>query len=319
MILQNPPFYNTLYIIYNSRMMAKGSTCVTVFAGKGGVGKTTCAAAAGLHYAQKGKKTLVISTDATPSLEHIFDIKPVAKPALVMPDLHFHELGVQEVQQMWDGKFGRDVFQVFSSFVDIGYAEFVEFMSSMLPGLAEEFMVDYIRELAESHIYDAIIWDTAPLGQTLALLQTPAMISKHLKTAPRIYTRLKAGAGTREPVMDIIRRWEALSAVDVSFLRNNVDFNIVAIPEALAVNQLDSTFTEMDKFGFKVSRLIINNVVKSPDSAFMQERAIQQKEYLELIRVKYGRVTITELPMFSREIKGLDRIREIEKALFTET
>jgi len=316
MILQNRPFYNTFRIIYNSLMPGKNDTSVTVFAGKGGVGKTTCAAAAGLHFAQEGKKTLVISTDATPSLQHIFEIRIEAKPSIVTANLYFSELGDAEVQQMWDGKFGRDVFQVFSSFVDIGYAEFVGFMSSMLPGLAEEFMVDYIRELVESHTYDAIVWDTAPLGQTLALLHTPAMLSKHLKAAPRIYTRLKAGSGTREPILDIIRRWEALSALDVSFLRDNVDFNIVAIPEALAVNQLDGIFEEMNKFGFKVSRLIINNVVKSPDSAFMQERATQQKEYLELIRMKYGRLRTTELPMFPREIKGLEKIREIEKALF---
>ncbi|MCX6005019.1 MAG: hypothetical protein NT082_05040, partial [Chloroflexi bacterium] len=159
---------------------------------------------------------------------------------------------------------------------------------------------------------------TAPLGQTLALLQTPAMLSKHLKIAPRIYTRLKAGADTREPILDIIRRWEGLSALNISFLRNSVDFNIVAIPEALAVNQLDGIFSEMDKFGFKVSRLIINNVVKSPDSAFMQERAAQQKQYLELIWVKYGGLLTSELPLFPHEIKGLDRIREVEKVLFTE-
>jgi arsenite/tail-anchored protein-transporting ATPase len=291
---------------------------VDVFAGKGGVGKTTCAAAAAFFSASQGKKTLAISTDATPSLAHIFEAKPEGKPVRVAQNLYFNELGAQEVKQMWDGKFGRDVYQVFSSFVDIDYAEFVEFMASMLPGLAEEFMVDYIRELKESRAYDSIIWDTAPLGQTLALLETPALVTQHLRLAPRIYTRMKAGAGTKEPILDIIRRWEALSATDMSFLREQVDFTVVAIAEALAVNQLDGVFGEMAKYGFRVKQLVINNVVKAADSPFLREKAAQQRIYLELIHRKYGTLRITELPMFPHEIRGLERIKEIAAALFQE-
>jgi len=289
---------------------------VTVFAGKGGVGKTTCAAAAALRSSSKGLRTLAISTDATPSLAHIFEIKPGGKPARVTENLYFSELGTEEVKQMWDGKFGKDVYQVFSSFVDIDYPEFVDFIASMLPGLAEEFMVDYIRELKESGAYDTIIWDTAPLGQTLALLETPSLVTQHLRLAPRIYTRMKAGTGTKEPILDIIRRWEALSATDMEFLRSGVDFNIVAIAEALAVNQLDGILNEMQRYGFKVSRLIINNVVKAADSPFLREKSAQQRGYLATIHDKYGHLEITELPMFSHEVRGIERIREVASALF---
>jgi arsenite-transporting ATPase len=305
-------------ISYNIGMPGIYEGKVIVFAGKGGVGKTTCAAAAALSSAALGLRTLAISTDATPSLAHIFEIRPESKPARVSENLYFSELGAEEVKKMWDGKFGKDVYQVFSSFVDIGYPEFVDFMASMLPGLAEEFMVDYIRELKESKAYDRIIWDTAPLGQTLALLETPAMVTQHLRLAPRIYTRMKAGTGTKEPILDIIRRWEALSATDMEFLRSGVDFNIVAIAEALAVNQLDGIFSEMKKYGFKVSRLIINNVVKSADSPFLREKSAQQQTYLETMRSKYGNLKITELPMFSQEVRGIERIREVAEALFPE-
>jgi arsenite-transporting ATPase len=305
-------------ISYNIGMPGTNASTVTVFAGKGGVGKTTCAAAAALQSSSMGRKTLAISTDATPSLAHIFGMKPENKPVRVTRDLFFSELGSEEVKLMWDGKFGRDVYQVFSSFVDIGYPEFVDFMASMLPGLAEEFIVDYIRELKESSSYDAIIWDTAPLGQTLALLETPAMVTQHLRLAPRIYARMKAGAGTKEPILDIIRRWEALSATDMEFLRNGVDFNIVAIPEALAVNQLDGIFSEMQKYGFKVSQLIINNVIKMADSPFLREKMSQQQAYLDNIHNKYGNLLITELPMFSHEVQGLDRIKEVAKVLFNQ-
>ncbi|MBN1689593.1 MAG: ArsA family ATPase [Dehalococcoidia bacterium] len=289
---------------------------VTVFAGKGGVGKTTCAAAAALHFSLLGLKTLAISTDATPSLAHIFEIKAQGKPACVSDNLYFSELGTEEVTQMWDGKFGKDVYQVFASFVDIGYAEFADFIASMLPGLAEEFMVDYIRELQESGSYDRIIWDTAPLGQTLTLLETPALVSQHLRLAPRIYTKMKAGTGTKEPILDIIRRWEALSATDMEFLRRGVDFTIIAIAEALAVNQLDGTLGEMQRYGFKVSRLVINNVVKTADSPFLRQRAAQQQGYLSTIHGKYGHLQVTELPMFPQEVRGIEKIRAMAMELF---
>lgn len=289
---------------------------VTIFAGKGGVGKTTCAAAAALYSASQGRKTLVISTDASPSLAHIFDKEPLPDPAPVIPDLFFQEIGIMEARQLWDARFGKDVYQVFSSFVDLGYAEFTDFMASMLPGLSEEFMVDYIREICERREYDAVVWDTAPLGQTLALLETPSILSRHLRMAPRIYTRLKAGAGTREPILDIIKRWEALSAVDMEFLRKGVDFNIVAIAEALAVNQLDGIFAELNKHNFKVSRLIVNNLINDDGSNFLHERSTQQQIYLDLIKNRYASLCTTGVPMFPHEIKGLDRIKEVVQVLF---
>ena len=208
---------------------------ITMFTGKGGVGKTTCAAATALHHASSGAQTLTISTDATPSLSHIFEIADDQKPARVLPSLYINELGEEEIKEMWDEKFGREVYEVFSAFVSIEYDEFVEFMTSILPGLGEEFMVDYIREMSRRGRYDTIVWDTAPLGQTLTLLQTPALLGNHLRMAPRIYSKLKLGRRSREPVLDILKRWEELSAENMDFLRNEVNFTMVTIPEALAV------------------------------------------------------------------------------------
>ncbi len=303
-------------ILYNLGMPVNSVSPVTVFAGKGGVGKTTCAAAAALHSAWQGRKTLAISTDATPSLAHIFDEPPHPGPVQVESNLYFQEIGIREARQLWEDRFGRDVYQVFSSFIDLPYADFTEFMSSVLPGLAEEFMVDYIRELCQKGEYDAVVWDTAPLGQTLALLETPSLLGSHLRLAPRIYTHLRAGADTKESILAIIRRWESLSAVDMEFLRSGVDFNIVVIAEALAVNQLEGILAEMDRYGFRVSRLIINNLARDDGSGFLHERSAQQRSYLEMINQRYKGRKITAVPMLPHEIKGLDRIREIETLLF---
>ncbi|MFC1966437.1 ArsA family ATPase [Chloroflexota bacterium] len=289
---------------------------IIMFAGKGGVGKTTCAAVAALHHASLGEKTLAISTDATPSLSHIFEITNNEKPARVEGTLYINELGAEEVKEMWDRKFGGDVYEVFSSFVAIDYAEFVEFMVSILPGLSDEFMVDYIRELSAKGGYDTIVWDTTPLGQTLALLQTPAMLSQHLRMAPRIYSKLKLGPKSREPVLDIIRRWERLSADNMDFLRNGVGFTMVTIPEALAVEQLEGIFRELNEYGLDVKQLIINNVVKPEGSDFLLAKARQQSKYLEVIYDRHPNLQIVELPLFPYEPKGLEKLKKVEKTLF---
>jgi arsenite-transporting ATPase len=275
-------------------------TNITMFTGKGGVGKTTCSAATAVQYASSGP-TLTISTDATPSLSHIFEISYEGKPTQVLPSLYIHEVGEVEIKEMWDRKFGREVYEVFSAFVDIGYEEFVEFMTSMLPGLGEEFMVDYIRELSLKGTYLNIVWDTAPLGQTLTLLGTPTLLGNHLRMAPRVYSRLKVGRQSREPVLEILKRWEKLSAENMEFLRNDVNFTMVTIPEALAVEQLEGVFRELSKYGLSVKQIIINNVVKSEESEFLKTKARQQKQYLKHIYEKYSHLEIVELPMFPQE------------------
>ena len=289
---------------------------IYMFAGKGGVGKTTCAATTALHYAQQGRKTLAISTDATPSLAHIFEIADKKRAARVQDCLYINEIGLNEVQQMWDQKFGREVYEVFSSFVSIDYDSFVEFMTSMLPGLSDEFMVDYIREMRKSGNYGTVVWDTAPLGQTLALLHTPAMLVEHLKMAPRIYSRLKFGQGSRRSILEILKRWQKLSADSIDFLRQEVRFNIVTIAEALAFEQLEDIFRELDDHGFIVKQLIVNNVIKADNSEFLAMKAGQQRKYLDMIYQRYSHLNIIELPMCPYEIKGIERLKEVETSLF---
>jgi arsenite-transporting ATPase len=289
---------------------------VTMFSGKGGVGKTTCAAATALHYASQGERTLALSTDATPSLSHIFEIPGEEKQKKVHDSLYIDELGAEEVAEMWDDKFGREVYDVFATFVDVDYQQFVDFTTSVLPGLSDEFMVDYIRELSLKDDYENIIWDTAPLGQTLALLNTPGMLVEHLKMAPRIYTKLKVSKVRKEPILDIINRWRKLSTDEMNFLRNKVRFVLVTIPEALAVEQLDSVFLQLERHGLIVDQLIVNNVIKADGSEFLRAKAKQQKKYLDFIHVRYKDIEITEIPMFPYELKGWDRLKEVEKILF---
>lgn len=297
------------------RQPAANDNPIIMFVGKGGVGKTTCAAATALNYASAGEQTLAISTDPTPSLLHIFEVDSQREPGRILDYLHLRELGMPEIKEMWDKKFGREVYEVFSSVVSIDYAQFVDFITQILPGLGDEFMVDYIRELHKENQYSRVIWDTAPLGQTLGLLQMPAMLGRHLKTAPRIYSRLKLGRASKKSVLDIIRDWEKLSNEDLYFLKHAVRFIMVTIPEALAVKQLDKVFAEFDKYELKIERLIINNVIKDEDSEFLITKAEQQREYIKILHDRYSDMKVVEIPMFPQEIKGTERLRTLGKYL----
>src|SRR4030042_6929082 len=288
---------------------------VTMFGGKGGVGKTTCAAATALHYASLGEETIVISTDLTPSLRDIFELDISKKPAKVAERLYVAEIGYEEVKKLWDEKFGTEVYEVFSAFVDVGYEEFVDFVITILPGMKDEFMVDYIRELADSGSFGRIVWDTAPAGQTLGLLQMPSLVNKHLKPAPRIYSSLKTTRQKRRSVLGIIKGWEELSGMDVDFLKNRVAFNVVTIAEGLSVRQLDSIIIELRRHNFSIENIIANQVIKNPDCDFLQSRASMQHRYLLEIEDKYG-IIVTRLPLFPYEIKGIEKLREVERVLY---
>jgi arsenite/tail-anchored protein-transporting ATPase len=290
---------------------------ITMFGGKGGVGKTTCAAATATKFTRAGQKTLVISTDPTPSLSDIFETKPSRGPTQVSNNLDIIEFQTDDIKEMWNRKFGHEVYEVFSSFVSIDYDSFVDFITSILPTIGEEFTVDYIRELSLTKVYDRIVWDTAPLGQTIKLLTTPNMLQEHLKIAPRIYSKIKLGRESNRPILDIIRGWSDLSGEDMNFLRNEVNFIMVTIPESLAVQQLDDAFFDFERQGLKFSQIIINNIIPASTSVFFSQKAHLQQKYIELIHKKYSDMEIIELPLSSIEIKGLARIEETGEILFS--
>lgn len=288
---------------------------VTMFCGKGGVGKTTAAAATALHYAEAGHKTLVISTDFTPSLRDIFEVEHPGKPAKITDNLYLDEISYDDVKALWDKKFGPQVYDVFSTFVDIDYQNFVEFVASILPGIRDEFMVDYIREVHESGQFERIVWDTAPAGQTLGLLRMPSLINEHLKPAARIYSTLKTTQTLKKSVLGVIRQWQELSDTDMRFLKTGVSFNLVTIAEALAVRQLQDIVTEFAAYGLHVNRVIINQVVESTDSPFLSRKADMQRGYIDQVEAKFGN-SPTKLPLYPYEIKGMARLKEVEQRLF---
>ncbi len=292
---------------------------IIMFGGKGGVGKTTCSATTALHYALEGKKTLIISSDLTPSLSDIFEMEigPVEKAVKGVENLYALEIGPEEVMKRWKEKFGPEIYEAASYIVDMEYDEIIDYVA-IAPGIQEEFMLDYIVETIRDGRYDLIVWDTAPAGDTLRLLDLPYKFIEHLRQAPRIYFGVRDTFKLdKVPFLDIIESWQALAEEVSDFIRGNTEFILVTIPEALGVYQARRLVGEFERHGLNVHHLIINNVVQNPDCDFHRIRKEMQTQYIDMLADEYdGRMEIIELPLFPYEMKGAERLRELRKQLF---
>jgi arsenite-transporting ATPase len=297
--------------------------------GKGGVGKTTCASAIALHFSLEGKKTLIISSDPTPSLSDIFEMEigDQETPIKNVKNLYGIEVSSEVVLKKWKERFGPEIFEVVSSFAAVDY-DFVEYIGGA-PGIEEEYMLNYILELVESGQYDLVVWDTAPAGHTLRLLHLPQIFLKHLEAATKFYMNLysyfeklkesvKLRKGKRS-LLEIISGWEDLAEKVVSFIRDSQksDFIVVTIPEALGVRQTERIIKDFDEYQLKVNHLIVNYVIKEADCDFHKMRREMQQDYIKILNDLYShRIRLTEIPLFPHEIKGVERINKISEILF---
>jgi arsenite-transporting ATPase len=295
---------------------------VLMFGGKGGVGKTTTSATTALHFASRGQRTLIISSDLTPSLSDIFetDIGATETPIPGVPNLWGLEIDPDEVMRRWKIKFGPEIYEASQVFVDMPYDELVDYVG-MAPGIQEEFMLDFILERVRNGRYDLVVWDTAPAGDTLRLLELPYKFLNHLRTAPRVYLGVRDKLQlTKVPFLELIDSWRTLSEEITEFFRDpaNTEFVLVTIPEALGVYQARRLVGEFAQFGLDIHHLIVNNVIVQNDSDFLRQRQAMQRPYLDLLAQEYGqRMTITRLPLFADEMKGTQRLGKLEELLFS--
>ena len=294
---------------------------VFMFGGKGGVGKTTSSAATALHYALKGRRTLIITSDYTPSLSDIFEaeIGPHERPVPGVDGLFALEIDPDEVMRRWKRKFGPEVYEAASALVDMPYDELVDYVA-MAPGIQEEFMLDYILERIREQRYDLIVWDTAPAGDTLRLLDLPRRFIEHLRTAPKVYMEVRDTFNlSRTPFTDLIESWKALAQEVTRFFSDpeKVAFILVTIPEALGVYQTRRVKKNLKEHGIEVQHLIINHVIVEAGCDFLRQRQEMQQPYIEMLEKEYGdTVDLVKVPLMPYEVKGVDRLREVEKQLF---
>jgi len=297
---------------------------VLMFGGKGGVGKTTSSAATALHFARRGLRTLIISSDLTPSLSDIFetDIGPTERPIPGVENLYGLEIDPDEVMRRWKEKFGPEVYAAASALVDLPYDEVVDYVA-MAPGIQEEFMLDYILERVRDRRYDLVVWDTAPAGDTLRLLGLPQRFLEHLRVAPKVYLEVRDTFKlSRTPFLEIIESWKELSEQTIRFFTDpeNVEFIMVTIPEALGVYQSRRVMRDLRRHGMTVRYLIVNDVIREPDCEFHRQRWEMQQRYIRQLREELDDgLTLVELPLLPYEVKGVERLAEVEGHLFGTT
>lgn len=305
------------------------ATKLLMVGGKGGVGKTTCSAALALHFARRGRKTLLISSDPTPSLSDIFeaDLGSEERPVPGVAHLHGLEIRSEIILQRWKERFGPEIHEVLSAFSNLDY-DFVEYIGGA-PGIEEEYMLNYIMELVEGGRYDRVVWDTAPAGHTLRLLQLPQIFLTHLEAAAKFYMNLYGAferlASTvrlqksRRTILQIIEGWKDLSQKVLDFIRDNrrTSYLLVTIAEALGVRLTERLIKDFDDYHLTVRHLIVNHLILEADCAFHRQRRGMQQKYLESLRKTYGsRMALVEIPLLPYEVRGVERIAKVAEILF---
>jgi len=287
--------------------------------GKGGVGKTTCASAIALHFSLQGKKTLVISSDPTPSLSDIFEMEIGDRETAIenVKNLFGIEISSEVVLKKWKERFGTEIYEVVSSFASVDY-DFVEYIGGA-PGIEEEYMLNYILELVESGQYDLVVWDTAPAGHTLRLLHLPQIFLKHLEAATKFYMNLYSYLEKLKETVKLKKGKRSLLEIISHFIRDpqTSEFIIVTIPEALGVKQTERIIKDFDEYQLKVNYLIVNYVIQKADCEFHRMRSEMQQGYIKLLGDLYsGRIQLIQTPLFPHEIKGVEKIQRISDILF---
>lgn len=299
---------------------------IVMFCGKGGVGKTTCASTTALHFALKGYRTLLISTDPAPSLSDMLelDVRGEVTQVPSVENLEAVELDYDRVVEMWKERFGDEVYELISSFLPVE-EDIIEYVAGA-PGIDEEFALSYVYDLYISEKYDIIIWDTAPAGGTLSLLKLQDTFYTHLGEAAKLYVKVRSalsalteGRTQRDP-LKIIKEWEHLAQVVLEMLKDEgTQACLVTIPEALGVNQTQRIADDLEKFGLHVGGVIINHVLteEAANTGFYMSRREMQLKYVEEIERTYSdAMPVVKLPLQPFEVKGVEALRKVEELLF---
>jgi arsenite-transporting ATPase len=299
---------------------------IVMFTGKGGVGKTTSSSSTAVHFAQNGFRTLLISTDPAPSLSDMFErnVNGVITPIESVPNLSVVELDYDLIVELWKEKYGEEVYTVASSFLPVD-RDIIEYVAGA-PGMDQEFALSYLYDLHMSGEYDVIVWDTAPAGGTLALLNLQDTLYQHLGEAAKMYMRVRKAlealskGRAKEDPLKMIAKWEQLSKNVLGMMRDETTMGIIVTnPEALCVNQANRVVQDLSKFGINIGGIVINRVLteEAADSEFNKQRRDFQQKYVQELKSTYkDKLPLIQVPLMPFEVKGIDALEKVGNILF---
>ena len=303
----------------------EGERRILMFCGKGGTGKTTSSSVTAVHFAQRGYRTLLISTDPAPSLSDILEIDVGGEitPIPGAPGLSAVELDYDLVVELWKERYGAEVYDLISSFLPVE-EDIIEYIAGA-PGIDQEFALGYLYDLYAGDDYDVIVWDTAPAGGTLALIKLQDTFYRHLGEAARMYVRVRSALdaltrGTKKNPLRIIAKWEELSKNVLDMMKDETTQAIVVTnPEALCVAQTGRVVDDLEKFGIRVGGIVLNRVLteEAADSPFNRNLREVQLKYIEEVNESYrGKLPIAQIPLMGFEVKGVEALMKLEKVLY---
>lgn len=308
-----------------SDKLQQSRTFLRLFGGKGGVGKTTCAAATALHLAEQGERVLIVSSDPAPSLSDIFE-QPVGPDIVrVGENLSAVEINATGAMQHFKERYGEALVKALSGILPVDDAMLDDIPDEAIPGLDELFAMERVMNLMAEDTYDYVVWDTAPTGHTLRLLALPGSMASYASGSARIYLRFSGvlrtlrgwwsedNAPSQDTLLEGLQVLEAVAQNIGAALRDarRAEFVPVVIPEALAVQQTEVLGQRLSEYGIFIGRLIINGIVpRDSGCEFCRARASMQQRYIRQIKQRWQPGTeVVEMPLFATEIKGLELVR----------
>ena len=300
------------------------------FGGKGGVGKTTLAAAFATLRAGHGEKTLLVSTDPAHSTSDILGVRLSGKPEHIEGNLWALEIDATADAEAYIERIKEDARESVSAEVLPTVRKHLDLAKSS-PGIEESAMFDRFVELISLSPaeYDRIVFDTAPTGHTLRLLTLPALLTAW--TEGMVRQREKV-AGMERMLRNLAGEKRSDDDPILSRLRNRRDrfhharhrlledtiFYLVLIPERLPMEETARTLRTLTENGIVVGGLVVNRVL--PDVAegdFMRARLEQQSEYLEEISERFRGQKIIQIEQDARDITRRDQLVTIAEHLDT--
>lgn len=298
---------------------------IIIFTGKGGVGKTSTAAAHGVKAAKEGMKTLIVSTDMAHNLSDIFEKEIKEEPVEVIENLHALEIDPNHEMERHYGNISKAFKNMFPNLSEEN-AESLEDIV-VFPGIEELFSLLKIKELYDENIYDLIIVDCAPTGETLALLKFPELLSWYME---KLFPIEKIAMKVLRPISKIAFKLEmpdeeAISDVEKLYVKlgnlqellKNKDIcsiRIVTIPEKMVVEESKRSYMYLNLYNFNVDGLYINRIIpEGIENSFFDKWKQLQNKYLEELKSIFGEVPTYKIKWYEVDINGIAGLERVVK------
>jgi arsenite-transporting ATPase len=296
---------------------------VLLFTGKGGVGKTTTAAATAALAASRGLKTLVLSTDPAHSLADALDVPLSGVPTEVQPGLSAMQVDAQRAfEQSW-----RDIQDYLRAVLERAGVDALQADElTVLPGAEEVLALLELRRQALSGRYDLIVVDCAPTGETLRLLALPDALRWYVERVfpaqRRVLRAVRPLIGRvahvpEDGVFEAFARLHAdLTEVHDLLTAPTTSVRLVLTPEAVVVAESRRTLTSLALYGFRVDGVVANRVLPRSDDPWTAGWAAAQAEQLSLVRADVAPLPVLESPYAAGEPVGHDSLLLFAESLY---